>query len=269
MDWRAPRTLPLVWPRTTPRPMTGAVELLLAEAGEGAGRALTRPERASGVICAMFETVDDVKTTPDVVRGLGSGVRAWLLCRAALMAGQDRGWYQAQCHVCGLPYDFQLSLDRLPRGVAGAGYPVAKVDTTLGPRMFEAPNGGHEEALAQDAGHDPRRRLVALLGLAATAEDDALAFTEPDLAAIEAALDEITPDIGDRISATCPACDATTEALVDPLTFAFPRAETLLREAHLIARAYGWREPAILALPSHRRRAYARLIATEARGGAR
>jgi hypothetical protein len=123
--------------------------------------------------------------------------------------------------------------------------------------------------LAGGAFDDPRRGLVALLALADTADADAERFSEADLALIETILDDITPDIADRISATCPECGATTQAMIDPLSFAFPRAETLLREAHLIARAYGWREPSILALPSHRRRAYAGLIAFEMRGGAR
>ena len=267
MQWRAPETLPVVWPRTTARPMTGAVELLLAEATEG--RLMSRPERASHVIAAMFDTVDGAATMPPLVRALGSGVRAWLLCRAALMTGQDRGWYQAQCHVCGMDYDFQLTLDQVPQGRAGAGYPVVEVATSLGQRRFEAPNGGHEEALAQSGTGDPRRVLVALMGLAETAFADADAFSEPDLVVIEATLDDATPDIGDRISAICPACHAVTEALVDPLSFAFPRADDLLRETHLIARAYGWREGAILALPSPRRRSYARLIAAESRGGVR
>lgn len=270
MDWRAPETLPVVWPRTTARPMTGAVEMALAEAAEGAGQAQSRPERASSVIAAMFDTMDGAAMTPALVRALGSGVRAWLLCRAALMTGRDRGWYQAECHRCGMDYDFQLALDQVPRGSAGPGYPVVEVVTSLGPRRFEAPNGGHEEALAQASpADDPRRALVALLGLAETAFADAEAFTETDLAAIEAALDDCTPDIGDRISAICPSCQAATEALIDPLSFAFPRAADLLREAHLIARAYGWREGTILALPSHRRRTYARLIAAENRGAAR
>lgn len=264
MLWRAPETLSVVWPRTTARPMTGMVELLLAEAAEGS----SRPERASGVIAAAFDSVDGSATTPALVRALGTGVRAWLLCRAALLNGQDRGWYQAECHVCGMAYDFQLALDQVPRGNAGAGYPVVEVATSLGPRRFEAPNGGHEEALAQSGTGDPRRALVALMGLAETAFPDADAFTEADLAIIEAALDDATPDIGDRISAICPACGSATEALVDPLIFAFPRADVLLREAHLLARAYGWCEPAILALPSHRRRSYAGLIAAEGRGAA-
>jgi hypothetical protein len=137
MTWRAPRTLATVWPKATARPMTGAVELALAEAVEG--RALTRPERARTVISAMFDTVDGTAPTPDVVRSLGSGVRAWLLCQAAAMNGQDRGWYQAQCHDCGATYDFQMSLDRMPRGTAGASYPVVEIATSLGPRRFEAP----------------------------------------------------------------------------------------------------------------------------------
>lgn len=274
MDGRAPQTLPMVWPEPGLRPMTGAVELALAEACSGEGRALSRPARASRVIAAVFDRLDGQAMTPDLVRALGSGVRAWLLCRAALVAGQERGWYQAECAACGALYDFPLRLADMPRGAAGPGYPVVEVETSLGHRRFEAPNGAHEEAIAARNTSDPRRALVALMGLAGSAESDALAFTEPDLARIEAALDDAMPDIGDQVSATCPACGATTGAVVDPLAFAFPRPDEVLFETHLIARAYGWREGAILALPSPRRRAYARMIASDSarmtgRGGPR
>ncbi|WP_309663773.1 hypothetical protein [Tabrizicola sp.] len=261
---RPPATLPLIWPDPEPRAMTGVVELGLADALAGAG---TRPERAGAVISAMFGSLAGQPVTGDLLRSLSTGTRAWLLAKAAAVTGRETGWFQAECQSCGAPFDIALRLADIPRGDPGDGFPVVTVPTSLGPRAFEVPNGWHEETLARNPGPDPRRRLVALLNLADTADRDAQNFSDVDLVAIETALDENAPDIGDRITATCPACSAETSAVIDPLAFALPRSETILRETHLIARAYGWREAAILSLPSQRRQAYARLIAAEARTG--
>ncbi len=259
---RAPATLDLIWPAPVPRPLTGAVELALAEvAGADAeGAHLSRPARVSAVIAAVYDALGGTPTTPDLVRNLASGTRAWLLTQAAVLTGRETGWFSANCDACGAVYDFNLRLAEMPRGAAGDGFPLAEVETSLGPRWFEVPGGGHEEALAQGTGPDARRDLVALLGLADTAAQDAASFAEADLLAIDAALDAVAPDIADRISATCPDCGAATEAAIDPLAFALPRSGDVLRDTHLIARAYGWAEDAILALPSRRRRAYAGLI---------
>lgn len=264
MGWRAPETLALAFPEAVPRPMTGTVELRLAEAGAAP---LSRPERASAVLAALYETLDGTAVTPPLVRRLPSGARAWLLCRGAALMGRESGWFQAECTACGAPYDLQLRLAEVPRGPPGPGFPTAEVETSLGPRRFEVPNGRHEEALARGTTADPRRDLLALLGLAETAAEDALRYTEADMAGIETALEATAPDIGDRIATTCPACGTATEAVIDPLAFALPHPDEILRETHLIARAYRWDEAAIHALPSGRRRAYARIIAAESRGG--
>lgn len=264
MGWRAPETLALAFPEAVPRPLTGTVELQLAAAGAAP---LSRPERASAVLAALYETLDGAAVTTPLVRRLPSGARAWLLCRAAALMGRESGWFQADCTACGAPYDLRLRLADVPKGPPGPGFPTAEVETSLGPRRFEVPNGRHEETLARGTTSDPRRDLLALAGLAGSAVEDACRFTEADMQRIEAALEATAPDIGDRIAATCPACGAATEAVIDPLAFALPHPDEILRETHLIARAYRWDERAIHALPSDRRRAYARIIAAEARGG--
>lgn len=264
---RPPTTLDLVWPVPRPRKMTGAVELALAEA---ASAPLSRPARVSAVIEAAFDHLDDTPMSYSLARNLASGSRAWLLIQAAMLTGRETGWFSASCLACGMAYDFPLRLATLPRGAAGDGFPRAKVETSRGTRWFEVPGGGHEEALAQtsglDPGGDPRRDLVALLGLAETAGEDAAAFNEADLLAIDAALDAVAPDIADRITATCPECGAATETAIDPLAFALPKSGDVLRDAHLIARAYGWNEDAILGLPSARRRSYAGMITADQKG---
>ena len=191
---RAPATLPMVWPLATPRRMTGAVELALAEALAGAG---ARPDRVTAALSAMFETLDGESTPPDTVARLATGTRAWLLALGAAARGAG-GWFEADCTACARPFDFPLALKDLPRGPAGPGFPVAEVATSRGVRRFEVPSGVHEAALAR--GRGDRRALVTLLAL-----DGPEDWDDEDLVLIEEAIDAIAPDVAEEVTCICPA----------------------------------------------------------------
>lgn len=240
--------------------MTGTLELVLTAA---MNPRLTRPERVTGVLSTVFSRIGGEAAEPSEVRRLTSGAREWLLQRAAGLFWSESGWFQSHCASCGEAFDIPASLRDAPRKQAGKDFPVVTVKTSLGPRRFEAPNGLHEEALARETAADASRVLLARCGLSAGADADAIAFTAGDLSKIEAALETACPEVADEVATTCPACRAETRARIDPLAFAFPKTEALLREVHLIASAYHWSEESILGLSSQRRRAYGALIRAE------
>jgi hypothetical protein len=66
------------------------------------------------------------------------------------------------------------------------------------------------------------------------------------------------------LSMVCPACAHSWQSVLDAATFFWEelatRARRLLREVHTLARAYGWREAEILALPGRRRQTYLDLV---------
>jgi hypothetical protein len=77
---------------------------------------------------------------------------------------------------------------------------------------------------------------------------------------------ELDPAAELWLEATCPACGSTWTVLVDPAAIVVEEvdrhARQVLREVDRLARAYGWREPDILALSPGRRRAYLGLVAS-------
>ena len=261
---RAALTYPEPFPEARLRRVDGEAELAIAEA---AARPGLRPERVTAVLVAAYSRIGEAPATADLVRRLASGAREWLAQRLALVFRPDLEWFEASCAACGESYDIAMALARAPRKVAGAGFPLAEVETSLGVRRFEAPCGWHEEAAARRPGPDPRRRFAALTGLSELAEAEAERFSEADLDVIEAALDAISPDVADSAATGCPACGAETRARIEPLRFTLPSAATVLTEAHLLASAYRWSEREILALPPTRRRNYADLIRRERGGG--
>ncbi len=183
---RSAETHPVAFPATTFRPLAGTTELAIADAASGGG---TRPERVTALIAAVYETIGEDEATPALARRLAAGSREWLLQRAALRFTPEVDWFVAPCSTCGEPYDVSLSITGAARQEAHGGFPVAEVETSLGLRRFEAPNGGHEERLARQDGGDPRRTFAAVCGLNEEAESEALRFTERDLDAIDEALE--------------------------------------------------------------------------------
>jgi hypothetical protein len=75
---------------------------------------------------------------------------------------------------------------------------------------------------------------------------------------------ECAPDAETPLDFVCPSCGHHWPAFFDIAAFFWAEiaalARRLLREVHLLATAYGWREAAILAMSARRRQAYLELI---------
>jgi len=87
---------------------------------------------------------------------------------------------------------------------------------------------------------------------------------EPAVEALTARMDEADPLANVTLPLTCPACGHSWEVLLDIVTFFWAEigawAERLLREVHVLASAYGWREADILSLSASRRQKYLELV---------
>ena len=148
---RAPLTHPSAFPEAGFRQLSGAVELAVAEAAVAPAK---RPERVTAVLAAIYDEIAGEQATPALIRRLSAGTREWLLQRAALRFRSDLEWFEAPCRACGAAYDLAMSIAAAPRKPPGPDFPVTTVETSLGPRQFEAPCGMHEEAAARRPGED-------------------------------------------------------------------------------------------------------------------
>ncbi|NLE80504.1 MAG: hypothetical protein GX610_13135, partial [Rhodococcus sp.] len=146
------------------RTLDGRAELAVAEAAEAD---TGRPQRVTAIIAALYEAIDGQPCDATLARRLCVGTRKWLLQHAVRRFGSDARWFEARCPSCTAPFDLECDLADAPRTAAGTGFPVVEIATSLGPRQFEAPNGKHEERLADMHFADPRRTLAGLCGLGA------------------------------------------------------------------------------------------------------
>jgi hypothetical protein len=219
---------------TAVRPLTGMDEIGLAQEIPG------WEDRLLAAVCAFPDGADPA--------GLSVGDRnALLLGALAATFGARLSWL-VDCASCGAPLDVDLDIDELL--TAQPGQPAA------GLPAFRVPTIGD---LAAVRGLDPEAARAALLERCVEGALDAA--TEPEIEEAMAAADPLS-DI--TLALTCSACEARWSAAVDvagELLARLTAPADLLVDVHALALAYGWTEPAVLALPRPRRQEYLGLVA--------
>ena len=240
------------------RPLSGVLELALAEAGE---RAASTPAAVTQALALALDRLGGEAATPPRVAGLCVGDRQFLMRELDRHLGHEGGWFQAECGHCGARFDFRIDYADLPVQEAGAGYPQAQVDMDGRRLRFRLPTGGDQEILAGLPEAEAPRWLLRQLADAPEALAPLGQTPGQDLiAAADAALDAIAPGIVLRVQAACPECGGGNEVELDPYRALARSSGSLLREVHQIATHYHWSEADILNLPRPRRQRYLQMI---------
>ena len=133
---------------------------------------------------------------------------------------------------------------------------------------FRLPNSRDLNAIAGDnAVTESRRRLLerCLLMIRRNGDDCPLdELSEEVLDAVENRMTQIDPRGDVHLSLSCPDCRHEWVAAFDITSFFWAEIDAwafrLLRETHILASAYGWREADILAMGPRRRAFYLKLI---------
>jgi hypothetical protein len=174
--------------------------------------------------------------------------------------GDGGGWFEADCAQCGAPFDFALDYAQLPVQPAGDAYPQAQVDIDGRQLRLRLPTGADQEILAAL----PQAQAVQWLLQQLASEPDRLGpLDQAGIAAVDAALEAVSPAIVLAVQAACPECGSANDVELDPYRALARRSDELLQEVHEIAAHYHWSEAEILALPRARRLRYLQMIAGE------
>jgi uncharacterized protein (UPF0212 family) len=180
---------------------------------------------------------------------------------AALMAlyeasfgGRLAGW--VDCPACGERMEFVAHASDFPQPAEIDPEPI-EVDGL----RFHRPTSRHLAQLIQaDNPELAARQLLLACAEAPEAlpgDEEALAVL---LAEVERSMEEADPWADVTVAVRCPACGHEEAALLDVAGLLWEeissRAQRLLDDVHVLARAYGWSEPQVLALSDARRAAY-------------
>lgn len=234
------------------RPVSGALELALAEVAE---QASSMPRAVTQALCIALDRLAGGVATPERVAALCVADRQYLMRELERHLGTQGGWFQATCQQCGEVFDFHIDYADLPVTDAAPGFPEAQVDMDGRQWRFRLPNGADQALLADLPEADAVPWLMQRLA------GEPLPEGRQDLqAAAEAALEAVSPGIVLTVAAACPACGATNGVGLDPYRALARGSGTLLQEVHQIALHYHWSEADILGLPHARRQRYLQLL---------
>ncbi|HEX8556918.1 MAG TPA: hypothetical protein VF668_02390 [Pyrinomonadaceae bacterium] len=177
----------------------------------------------------------------------------------------------ASCPACAerLELSFEAGDVRAapPRGAAAAAGPH-ELSAAGHEVEFRLPDSRDLAALAGlDDAADARRVLFERCLAAARRggeEVAAAALPAEVLDAVSEEMERLDPQGNVRLSVECPRCGHGWQALFDICSYLRGEldawARRLLREIHLLASAYGWRESDTLALSEWRRRLYVQMV---------
>ncbi len=225
-------------------PVSPDDSLLLDLSGPACDDLAPRPARVTVVLSLAFRAPGG--TALDAAR-LSLIDRQAALIRLATSLGTWPADFIAACERCGAGNRMRVAPAEFvhrpgPRHINHAG------------QRFMAPNGAHETRLAAGG-------RLALSDLACP--NDAGQVTPLPSTDVASVLDRFAaegPGFDPALPWHCVACGTPARFWFDPLAWIAAEARSILTEIHTIARAYGWTESAILALPQGRRRTYLSLI---------
>jgi len=217
-------------------------------------------ERALRLLQASYPTVP-VETLSAL--SLGRRDALLLALREQVFGGKMSG--VATCPTCGEQLELELQVDDLIPLPADES-PDLRLNAEGYEVWFRLLNSTDLMRLAESVRPDGAQ----LLESSVVAADYQGASVDPDdlpetvRQALAEALDEADPGALLLIDLQCPACDHRWENLFDIVTFLWSEIDTwarhLLREVHVLARAYGWREADILNMSALRRNSYLEMV---------
>lgn len=223
------------------------------------GAGLHSIDRALLALAAALPELDEA-----ALAGLPLGDRDALLLELRRSTLGDRLSAHEPCPECGEQVEFDVSCAALLERAAPP--PARWTIDHAGVRLTLRPLDSRDAAAAVTAGDGVDAARALLLERAVVAAeragrplsvgdlaDDVAAAVSSSLAACDAGA-ELLLDL------SCPACATAWESLLDVAAFVWTelaaRAERLLQDVHVLARAYGWSEGEVLALGDSRRAAY-------------
>jgi len=235
------------------RPVDGHLELALATAA-GTGQDL--PGLVSEALHAALAQLGSQAPDRQQVDALSVGDRQFLMSRLAGHLGLAQAWLSAVCSHCRSQFDFSLDYSILPAKPAARGYPFAEAKLTTGTVQLRVPTGADQRAILHLADEVQARQELAQRCIVG----QPVALTEDDIVLIEAALEELAPELSTSVSAPCPECATDNYLEIDPYYCLGRVGNELFLEVHKLAAFYHWSEADILNLPRWRRKKYLGLI---------
>ncbi|MFF2505727.1 hypothetical protein ACFVTY_20400 [Streptomyces sp. NPDC058067] len=185
----------------------------------------------------------------------------------------ERMQVRVDCTACGADMEFDLDAGEFARSLRPPDQPVVRLTEGGLDIAFRVPTVADLSAAARHpdaalSADGARRALLDRCVVSAERDGDAVsvdALPPSVQRKIAEAAEAVDPAADVTLSINCPECAAATRAELDIASYLWTEldawARDVLLDVHLLATAYGWTEPDILALSPLRRRYYLELCA--------
>ena len=173
----------------------------------------------------------------------------------------------AACPACGERLELDFSVDEVRVDASPSAQPLDLAVDGFALRVRLPSAADAADAAAEREVDGARRLLLERCVVSAREGDEERSPAELPasvVAGVAAELAGADPQAEVRVALACPACGHGWEALFDIVSFLWSEIEAwgerTLREVHVLASAYGWREADVLALSPARRRRYLEMV---------
>lgn len=246
------------------KPVTGHLESKIIEID---ALPLNLPRRVTLILAEALERIGSFKATPALTAALCVADRQFLMATLAAAISGDQTWLSLKCQACLEFFDISLQRSALGLKKAGSGYPVISLILRGQIAQFRVPTGKDQEEIANLEGEKAVAKLMALCLVAINdcppAPDFCSQLTSDEVAQVEAALAEASPELTTTYPVQCPECGREQTIRLNPYDLGDLHPRTLEEETHNLAFYYHWSERDILRLTREKRRKYLHLIEQE------
>lgn len=238
--------------------INGHLELALAETS---GVCPDLPGQVSCALHAALAQLGGQKPNLSQIDDLSVGDRQFLMSRLACHLGLGEVWLSAECGHCQSHFDFPVDYCAIPVKQAGAGYPFAELELSMGRARLRVPTGTDQRAVLGYGDDQEARHALVLRCLEPSRHAAPLtSVSEEDVAKVDQVLEAMAPELATQASAHCPECEGANVLAIDPYACLGRVSSNLFVEIHQLAVHYHWSEAEILGLPRWRRKKYLSLI---------
>lgn len=241
------------------RALTAQQLLAVWESGQGQEPA----RQALALLAAACPTA-----SPESLSRLSIGRRDARLLRLREWAFGSQLAGVADCPQCGERLEMSFAADEIRTGEEDESPEPLSLDIGDCGIRFRLPNSDDLIAIANNTDHGAMKQmLIERCVLQARHQGvgiEAAQLPESAIAAISRRMAEADPQADVQLALDCPACGHEWRAAFDIVSFFWNEigawARRVLREVHILASAYGWREDEIMAMSPRRRQTYLEML---------
>lgn len=242
------------------RQLNGHTELALIELDKSASSL----SYVSSALMLALESIGGRTVDAGCVSSLCAADRQFLMLRLAAMLSGEQQWLKVTCGHCKSFFDVNFRRCDLPVKEAGAGFPLIKLNIEAGEAELRVPTASDQMDVGGLPDHEAMRYMLqrCIRSVNDTPPTDAAVqgLSDTDIAAIDQALDMLSPAVCNELLVTCPECKGEQSAKLDHYHLAGLDGDSFYDEVHTLAMHYHWGETDILNMARSRRHRYLGLI---------